>query len=238
MKKMSNKSNKAKLKPQLLVEYVTEVLSENILEGNIKGGEKLVETDLQKEFSTSRSPIREAFRKLEKEGLVEVIPRKGSFVRFITRKDIKENFPVRSILEGLAARLAYQNMNKDVLEDLRSTLDQMMQAVKDKNRKLYWEYHVSFHEIFIKATGNILLINLLKSLRMHAMWYKLSYRYSSEDLAKSLEIHQRIFDLFQNTDSDVQEIENVVREHIEVAMEKFISYIERHNDNERQLQSD
>ena len=238
MSEMFNKVNETKLKPQLLVEYVAETLSENILEGNFKGGERLVETDLQKQFSISRSPIREAFRKLEKEGLVDILPRKGTFVRFITRKDIKENFPVRSILEGLAARLAYENMNEEILDDLRFTLDHMAQSVKDKKCKLYWEYHVNFHEIFINATGNVLLINSLTSLRMHSMWYQLSYRYSMEDLAKSLEIHQRIFDLFQNTDSDVQEIENFVREHIEVAMEKFISYIDQHNDNERQLQSD
>ena len=96
------------LKSSVLGEQVSQILMETILEGVLKGGDKLVEAELQKKFGISRSPLREAFRDLEKKGLVVIIPRKGSFVRRITQKDIEENFPVRSVLEGLAAKEAFQ----------------------------------------------------------------------------------------------------------------------------------
>ncbi|MFO7971698.1 MAG: GntR family transcriptional regulator, partial [Desulfobacterales bacterium] len=92
-----------------LVDQISQALRESILTGRIKGGDQLLEDKLKDEFGVSRTPLREAFRILEKEGLIEIMPRKGSFVRGITRQDIEENFPVRAILEGLAARLAYPN---------------------------------------------------------------------------------------------------------------------------------
>lgn len=91
-------------KPTVLVENIYEILTDAIVKGVFKGGDQLVEAELRKQFGVSRSPIRESFRILEKKGLVEILPRRGAFVKKITARDIEEHFPVRSILEGLAAR--------------------------------------------------------------------------------------------------------------------------------------
>jgi DNA-binding GntR family transcriptional regulator len=92
-----------KFKPLLLAQQVSQVLTDAILDGRLASGEQLVETKLQAEFGISRTPLREAFRELEKRGLVEIFPRRGAFVRQLSRQDIDDNFPVRAALEGLAA---------------------------------------------------------------------------------------------------------------------------------------
>jgi DNA-binding GntR family transcriptional regulator len=103
-------------KPQFqvpLVNQLTEFLTNAIIEGNLKEGQRLVENELQRTFGISRAPIRESFRILEKNGLVNTIPRRGSFVRNVTQKDVEENFPIRAYLESLAARLAVQNLTPE-----------------------------------------------------------------------------------------------------------------------------
>ena len=100
MNKYSGKINSMDFKPQVLGEQVSQILIDAILEGSLKQGDQLIEVDLQKHFNVSCSPLREAFRELEKKGLVEIIPRKGAFVRTVTTKDIKEKLTTPLILVG------------------------------------------------------------------------------------------------------------------------------------------
>ena len=122
-------------KPVGLGAQIAEILKIAILEGEFKGGAQLVEQDLQTRFGVSRSPLREAFRELEKLGLVDIIPRRGSFVRRISRKDIEDSFPVRAALEGLAAELACRNMSDDVLERMTGLLGQMKAAADNRDTR-------------------------------------------------------------------------------------------------------
>jgi DNA-binding transcriptional regulator YhcF (GntR family) len=94
-----------------LPQRISQALIKAILDRTLRGGDRLVETELQKHFGVSRSPLREAFRDLEKRGLVEIRARRGTFVKKITRKDINEHYPVLAVLEGLAARQAHAHMN-------------------------------------------------------------------------------------------------------------------------------
>jgi len=210
----------------VLGEQVSRILSDAILEGVLKGGGKLVEAELQKKFGISRSPLREAFRDLEKKGLVVIIPRKGTFVRRITRKDIEENFPVRSVLEGLAAKEALVKMTDADKKRMLSILECMEKAVQAGNTKTYWKHHLRFHENFIHACGNDVLISILKTLRMHSMWYQFSYQYYQEDLGKSLAVHQKICRMFHAVHTDPSELGNTVQHHIEEAFERFMAYLE------------
>lgn len=106
------------LKPGGLVGQISEKLTQAILGGNFDGGMQMVETELQKQFGVSRSPIREALRDLEKKGLVEIIPRRGTFLKKVTHKDVEDIFPVRAVLEGLAAREACHNLTEEEHDDL------------------------------------------------------------------------------------------------------------------------
>jgi len=222
---ISTKIKQLDFKPTVLVEQVSQILADAILEGILKGGDKLVEAELVKQFGISRAPIRESFRELEKRGLVEIIPRIGTFVITITEKDIKENFPVRANLEGLAAKLAFPRLTKDDIAQMEKALQNMGKFAKKKNTKQFRESHIRWHEIFIDACGNEVLISLLQRLRMHYLWQRFAYQYYQEDFAKTVSYHKKILALFKNKKSNPDGIETLVRDHIAVALDRFIKYL-------------
>ena len=229
MKTLTSKLKAIDFRPAGLVEKLSEAMTEAILEGIFKEGDQLTELDLQKQFNISRTPIRECFRVLEKKGLVEVVPRRGTFVKRISHRDIREHFPVRSVLEGRAAKQAYANMNPAVLELMERALARMKTAAENEDTKNYWKQHILFHEIFIDACGNQLLIDLLKTLRMQIMWYRLSYQYYQEDFKSSYRTHEKIMGLFRSKHTDPDRLEAAVRTHIEEAVGKFLGYLEGQN---------
>jgi DNA-binding GntR family transcriptional regulator len=218
--------NQRSFRPVTLVEQIASALKDEILTGSLKGGDQLLEDQLKNEFGISRTPLREAFRVLEKEGLIEILPRKGAFVRRISRQDIEENFPVRAILEGLAARLAYANLSDQDINEMEEILESMKEAAKRKDFIDYAKHHFSFHEIFINASNNKTLIALLRNLRMHRLWHRYAYHYYREDFKNSLHIHRRILDLFKEKKASPHEIEETVRQHIEIALVSFLTAME------------
>lgn len=220
------KNRRLEVKPASLAHQVASLLMQAILEGDFKGGDQLVESELQAHFEISRSPLREAFRELEKNGLVEIIPRKGTFVKKISRKDVEENFPVRAELEGLAARLSAVNMTDTDLAEMESLLSKMETAVMEGNTKAYYDYHLNFHEFFIGLSNNQLLINLLETLRMQSVWHRFSFHYYQEDLQKAFAVHRDILDLFKKSPRDPEAIDNLVSMHIRVALDRFLAYLE------------
>ena len=218
MPSIANKFRNQEIKPQVLTEQVAHVLSEMILDGTLEPGEQLVETELQKHLGVSRSPLREAFRDLVRKGLLTHVPRKGTFVKEITRKDIEENFPVRAVLEGLAAREAYALMDKKQLARMGKALEGMSRAGETKDAEGYRKNHQTFHQTFIEASCNQLLIGILQNLRMHRLWYLVSFRYHRKDFQMALDVHRQILDLFSSADTDPAELETVVRSHIDEAL--------------------
>lgn len=226
MTALSGKIKGSNFRPMVLVEQISKILKESILEGVLKGGDQLVETELKDEFGVSRSPLREAFRELEKAGLVEIIPRKGTFVKKITRQDIEEHFPVRGILEGLAAREAYHKLTDEDLEKMTTAFKEMRSAASEGNGKELRVHHIIFHEVFINACGNHLLIRLLKTIRMHAMWHHYAYQYRHRDIEKFLAFHENILQMFARKEAASDAIQAAVKDHIEIAAESFIEYLE------------
>jgi len=214
-------------KPSVLGEQVSTILTKAILDDTLKGGQQLVEAELQKQFGISRSPLREAFRDLEKKGLVVIIPRRGTFVKKVISQDIQEIFPVRAVLEGLAAKEAYNKMSDKELKRMGETLQKMQKAVKRNDTKTYWENHLIFHDIFIGASGNVTLIDLLEILRMNSHRYRFSHQFYLEDFENSMADHKKIYDFFASSDSDPDEIAKFVQDHIESALAPFLQYLEK-----------
>lgn len=213
-------------KPVGLVDQISEWLTDAILDGSIKEGDRLIEMRLQEQFGVSRSPIREAFRELEKKGLVVILPRKGTFVRKVTRNDIEEQFPVRAVLEGLAARLAFERMKADDLEEIQKAYKKMEKAVSGNDVKGYWRYHQLFHDQLIEVSQNRLLIDTLQKIRIQSLMYKVASLYYREDLKGSIELHRKILKLIKDRESDPQYIEDFVRDHIEKAKPRFLRYMD------------
>ena len=145
---------------------IAQSLLEAILNRGLKGGDQLVETELQKLFGVSRSPLREAFRELEKRGLVEIRPRRGAFVKKVTRRDIEEHYPIQAALEGLAARQAHGRLTKDQRRQMDGCLQEMAAAAGNGETKLFLEHHEHFHHVYIENCGNRQLIELIRDLRL------------------------------------------------------------------------
>ena len=221
------KTTALKHKPVGLGAQVAETLTMAILEGEFRGGDQLVEQDLQSHFGVSRSPLREAFRELEKKGLVDILPRRGTFVKRISRSDIEENFPVRAALEGLAAKLALAHISEGDLVRMSVVLEQMKSAVVAGDTKSYYNQHLVFHELFIQLSANNLLITTLNTLRMQSLWHRFSYQYYLEDLHKSFQVHQEIYDLFRDPNSDPEHVRTLVEDHINMALGRFLDYLQK-----------
>jgi DNA-binding GntR family transcriptional regulator len=224
----SGGKQKIEFRPVFLVEQVTNILMNAIIDNVLKGGEQLLETKLQKQFGTSRSPLREAFRELEKRGFVEIVPRKGTFVKKISLKDIENNFPVRTALESLAARLACKNISGSELSELDDTFEDMKKAACQKDAKLFWKFHMQYHEIVISSCGNQLLIDMLKMLRMQTLWHRFYFQYHQEGFERSLSIHHGILELLHARPINEKEVETAIREHLVMGYERFVDYLKEH----------
>lgn len=206
-----------------LVEQITEFLTNAIIKGELESGQRLVENELQRKFGISRAPIRESFRILERNGFVVTFPRKGTFVRTVTQRDIEENFPIRASLESLAARLAISNLRPEDLRKMEIAFSGMKKAAKKSNFKLYQKYHSKFHETFINASKNDTLIGILGNLRRQAIWFWFLYLYVHESFGYSIEIHKKILDGF--LDKDANQSEALVKEHILRALNWFQKFL-------------
>ena len=216
---------KQEVKPKLLAEEISDKLTEAILEGRLKGGDQLVEMELQRIFNVSRTPVREAIRELEKKGLVDLIPRRGAFVRSVSLNDVQEVFPIRAALEGLAAGTARSLMTDRELQAMEAALDKMDQAARSQNVKAYRKHHIEFHELFIAGCRNNLLIKTIASLRMHSMWFQFSYRQYREDLDRSVAYHHQIMNLFRDPKAGDRQVEEAVRAHILAYLDMFTRFI-------------
>jgi len=227
---LNQKIQQLNFKPNVLGEQVAEILTEAILDNVLEGGQQLVEVELQKQFGISRSPVREAFRDLEKKGLVEIIPRKGTFVKKVTSEDIARTYPIRAALEALAAQEAHRKLTGKDLEKMSRAIDSMERYFKKDDKQSYWKQHFIFHEIFINACGNDILINILHNLRMSTHRFKFSRRFYQDNFRENLVVHKKILKLFQDVDSDGTELVALMKKHIEDSSVEFIKYLENMKD--------
>jgi DNA-binding GntR family transcriptional regulator len=209
--------------PVPLVEQISEFLTNAIIEGRLENGQRLIENDLQRKFGVSRAPIRESFRILEKKGLVTIISRKGTFVRKITQKDVEENFPIRAVLEGLAARMAISHLTLKDIEGMELALSKMTEAARKNDFKSYLKYHSEYHSIFINASKNDTLTGVLEHLRRQAIWFRFSYLYIQESFEYAIRVHREILDLFIKKDAN--RLEALVKQHILIALERFLQFL-------------
>jgi DNA-binding GntR family transcriptional regulator len=156
-------------KPKTVAEYVYEEIKNNILIGVFKPGEKLTETSLANDLEVSRTPIRDAIHRLEAEGLVTTTPHKGVTVTKLTKKDVQDFYQTRTVLEGLAAKLAAENATEEELEHFRSTFEKMEEVFEREkdlvNYKDIVKQNNQFHHIICEMAKNDVLVKMIESLR-------------------------------------------------------------------------
>ena len=177
-----------------LREIVFETIRTAIVQGNLKPGERLMEVQLAQELGVSRTPVRESIRKLELEGLVKMIPRKGAYVTPLSIKDLKEMMQIREALESLVAELAAENATEEEVEAMRKSNRGFEDSLRNGDEDGIIDYDITFHEILYKASRNERLCNMIHTLREQMQRVRVEYVHNVDDKLPLIGQHRAIID--------------------------------------------
>lgn len=202
-----------------LRDIVFKTLREAIITGELKSGERLMEIKLANEMGVSRTPVREAIRKLEQEGLVYLNARKGAVVAPINSKDLKDVMEVRGVLESLACQLACSNTDEENLKELERMNQDIQKAIEDGDDEKVARLDARFHDRICEFSGNAKLVRILSSLKEHIFRYRLDYISDLNNKNIIIEEHNRIIqDMYRKNEKAVMKD---IEQHIEM-QEKYI----------------
>ncbi len=185
-----------------LRDVVFYTLRRAILKGELEPGERLMEVALANKMGVSRTPIREAIRKLELEGLVVMIPRRGAEVAKITEKDLSDVLEVRECLEDLAIRLACERITDEEIAHLKETAKLFAASLNGPDLSQSASYDADFHDIIFGATHNARLIQILNNLREQMYRYRLEYIKDKKFHAQLISEHDEIVQALEACDPE------------------------------------
>ena len=202
-----------------LVDTVAEQLRERILSGRIVAGQRLRQATLAAEFNVSRTPLREALRRLEEQGLVAVSPTQGVQVVEPDRERLLAAYELREVLDGLSARLATERAGAALRRSLLRALEVQRTALEPWDSRLWTEGNVSFHGAVTEAAGNPFLVQLLPVMRMTAQMFYPQMLLNRERTGDAYAEHQAIYDAIERGDPESAERE--ARHHIRTTAEQL-----------------
>lgn len=180
-------------------------IREDILNGVYKEHEELKEATLGEKMGVSRTPVREALRQLELEGLVEIVPNKGARVTGITGKDMEDIYQIRYLLEGLSARWATEHITQQQLEKMEETLYLTEFHAKKGNYAQVYELDSQFHELMYEASGSKILNHILSDFHMYVTRIRKISLASSKRSENSTKEHWAILNAIKERDADKAE---------------------------------
>ena len=192
-----------------LREIVSDALRQAIRDGILPPGERLMEIPLAEELGVSRTPIREAIRILEQEGLIVMIPRRGTYVADMSLKDVTEVFELRSILEELAA----ERITNEEIEALEQHLVEIGNYMNENNLDKVVQADILFHEILYKASRNDRLVEMINNLREQTLRFRTLSMSQTGRLAKTWDEHRQLVEAI--SDRDVERARQIARIHME-----------------------
>ena len=195
-----------------LRDVVFNTLREAILRGDLVAGERLMELQLAAKLGVSRTPIREAIRMLEQEGLAITIPRKGAIVAGMTEKDMQDVLEIREALEELSVQVACDKITDEEIEKLQKNMKNFEHSLKSGDGKKMAQADVEFHDVIYQATDNPKLINMLNNLREQMYRYRVEYLKNPENHEQLLKEHEAIYKGI--VEKDKQAVTNMIRRHI------------------------
>lgn len=212
------------IKPPVSIrEKVYRTIREDILNGRFRQGERMVESRLAGEIHTSRTPVREALHMLEREGLLESIPRVGYRVKTIRWSEVEEICEIRTVNEILAARWAMIRMTAEQLHALEENIAASKREVLDGDPRSFVDRDAEFHEILARASGSTRLLELCQLLRRHMLRYRMESLYTGETAFDAIDGHTRILECLKNKDEEG--LEWAVRKHLEFAKKSIQSRV-------------
>jgi DNA-binding GntR family transcriptional regulator len=185
-----------------LRDVVFNTLREAILKGDLKPGERLMELQLAAKLGVSRTPIREAIRMLEQEGLAVTMPRKGAEVAKMTLKDMEDVLEIREALDELAVRIACAKISEEQLARLIAVKEQFENSTRTGDVKRIAEADVSFHDVIYEATDNPKLVTLLNNLREQVYRYRVEYIKDPKNYPTLIAEHEAIVEGLKNRDQN------------------------------------
>lgn len=185
-----------------LRDVVFNTLRKAILTGELKPGERLMEIHLANRLGVSRTPIREAIHKLELEGLVTMIPRRGAEVAQITEKSMNDVLEVRRALDALCAELACDRITPEELNQLKKACEDFEIAVRTKDVQKIAQADVALHDIIVQATGNQRLIQLVLNLSEQMYRYRFEYIKDTSQHQNLIEEHRIIYQSIVNKEKE------------------------------------
>lgn len=197
-------------------------LREDILSGKYAEHDELRENTIGKELGVSRTPVREALRQLELEGLVTIIPNKGAYVSGITRNDVKDIYYMRSLLEGLCARWAAEHISDEQLDRLEEIIllsEFHTKRDNEVNAQQVADYDGQFHAVLYEASGSRFLQHTLTDFHKYVQNARKMSVVSEERARKSIREHKMILRAIRDKDADLAE--QLANEHIIHVMENL-----------------
>lgn len=202
--------------PQLYTtsaDYVYRELRHRIITKQVKAGQRLPEVNIAVQMGVSRTPVREALRRLESEGLVDIIPNSGARLAAPTKREVENAYVVREQLECLAVRLAAQAVAEKHFRRLDEAIVAEENAFQERNLELYLEINESFHRIIAEATGNRILAtyveNILARTNVYIVFYDPFYE---AERNPSIAEHRALLQALR--DHDGERAERLMREHL------------------------
>ena len=196
-----------------LRDQIYDILKKRIIFRQIESGKKINEEELAKSLGVSRTPIRETLLRLEHEGIVKIIPRRGAFVVSQSKEKVIDLLQVREVLEGLVARLATENMKSKLFDRLKLCLKKVSSGDNDNNKLLkYTPADVEFHALLLEACDNALLKNMMESINAHLQMVRLRTVALPGRPEQTVREHYEIVAAIEKRDSALAE--KLMRKHV------------------------
>jgi len=203
---------------------VASIIRQLIISGELKSGVRLIESELTKSLGISRSPIREAFRILESEGFLRVVPNKGASVAEFKEKDLHEIYELRALLESHGIRLSCIHLSEQNLEKLRDLIREMEEKVMSEDYAGYLRVANDFHDLYMKNCGNERLFSLFRNLRNNILTVQSFARsFPGHDLESGFEEHKAILNALLKRNPDMAE--KCIKKHLEIGLSRAMRYM-------------
>ena len=212
---------------QRRADSIRQTLEQLIVTGAFADGERLDEIRLSRRFSVSRTPLREAFQMLAASGLLELVPRRGAYVRHPGIIELVEMFEVMAELEGMCGRLAARRLTNDSLREIKEAAQDCEKALKSGNSDAYYDKNERFHNLLYEASGNSFLASEARKLQRRLQPFRRMQLRVRGRMTQSMEEHRAIVAALEAGDADAAE--HALRDHIAVQGEKFNDLMAHYN---------
>ena len=210
-------------KRKSLRKEVYDSLKKSILHGKLKGGQRLIEEQLAHQIGISRTPVREAFHKLERDELVTRLPKGGFAVREFTKEDVEEIFGIRSALESYAAYLATLHISPEKISNLEKKIEETEKALKSGDDDKVVQLHTEFHDLLYKSCRSKKLIEMINNFRDYFYRYRSALLHTERGIHDSIEGHRHMLEGMKKKNPRL--VERLVRNHLARGKEIIIKEI-------------